>query len=168
MSSTPTLEQHSSKNTQQVESGSVVNAVLPSTILSFTKHSIIIKKLELDKLLKLVVDGQFFLNESIQQLLKSIQQTSYPQKFLTVRLTFCGSIIILRLPPPNFPSTLNATWATASFGFLSVLHRACISSARTGWMWSYRNSGWRLSTHSSSVRRPWNQRKITYHSQLNS
>lgn len=31
----------------------------------------------------------------------------------------------------------------------------CISSARTGWMWSYRKSGCRLSTQSSSVRRPW-------------
>ena len=30
----------------------------------------------------------------------------------------------------------------------------CISSARTGWMWSYRKSGCRLSTHNSSVRKP--------------
>ena len=69
--------------------------------------------------------------------------------------TFCGSLSILLFPPPNFPRTLNATWAIPSFEFLKVFHRAWNNSALTGWMWSYRKSGCKLSTQSSKVRSPW-------------
>ena len=44
------------------------------------------------------------------------------------------------------------TW---SLGLRKVLQSACISSARTGCICSYRKSGCKLSTHSSRVRKPW-------------
>ena len=121
--------------------------------------------------------------------------TFYKRGNLLNQPTFWGSFNILRLPPPNLPKTLKATWAMLSCGFRSVFHRAWKikrsiiktfwysgrkkevesylnqerklrnneadnqqtwkSSALTGWIWSYRKSGWRLSTHSSKVLRPW-------------
>lgn len=41
-------------------------------------------------------------------------------------LTFCGSLSIFLFPPPNFPRTLNATWAMLSTGLLRVFHSACV------------------------------------------
>lgn len=52
---------------------------------------------------------------------------------------------------------LKATWASWSAGLRSVRHKACISSARTGWMCSWRKSGCRLSTHNSNVLKPYSK-----------
>lgn len=46
-------------------------------------------------------------------------------------LTFCGSRNIFLFPPPNFPRTLNATWAMLSTGLLRVFHSACVKNHQT-------------------------------------
>ena len=50
--------------------------------------------------------------------------TFYKRGNLLNQPTFWGSFNILRLPPPNLPKTLKATWAMLSCGFRSVFHRA--------------------------------------------